>query len=204
MKISQIKKVLAVCCVTLLLFMNVTVKQANADILGDIVTQAGKSFLTSVLNDYNKNSKSAFEGNFNTADKLIKDLSAQLQKASDPKLKVQDRNNILKAIAKSQDNIQKYANSFTELADKTDKYGSEFENSLEKLVSVATKEFNNKLATDKDSFNGIANALSAIAKDTKSVDVNDVGSFFDNIKGNIDNFNKISTTASKLYKAFAS
>lgn len=204
MEFRQFKKVLAVCTVTLLMFASVTVKSANADVLGDIVTQAGKTFLSSVFDNYNKNSKTVFEEGYGNADKLIKELSAQLERASDSKLKPQERKRILQSIAKSQDNIVKYANSFSELANKTDKYGDEFKGSLEKLVSSATKEFNSKLSTDKDAYNGIANALASIAKDTKSVDVNNVAGFFDSIKGNIDNFNKISSTAAGLYKAFAS
>ena len=45
--VKQFKRVFAVVCITLVLVFGFTAKQVHADVLGNIVTEAGKAFLSS-------------------------------------------------------------------------------------------------------------------------------------------------------------
>jgi|GEM_PF-2384047 len=201
----DIKKLFSAGFFALVLVVSLTVGgEAKADIIGDLVTQAGKTFISSILENYTKDTKSTFGTQYKSVEQTIKELSAQVKKADNPKLKPEERSTILEKIAENQKSLQEYANSFSNLADKTDKYNGQVQTALQDWFTTANQQVQGKLTSDKDAFSQIANAITAIAKDTKGVDSNNIGNFLTDISGHIDSLNKVSETASKLIETFAS
>jgi len=177
--------------------------EAKAFAFDDALTQAGKSFLSSVVSDYTKDTQTAFDKQLNLAKQDVKELSAQLERASNPNIKPSERNQILSKIAASQKNLQKVAASFDGLAQQTENFDNQLEGSVQDLLNAVQGQVRDKLTGNRNSFQEISKAISAIADDTKDVNANDLASFLSQVGGHIKTLNQTFNVANKAIQSFA-
>lgn len=206
MKIQSVSlgRALTACLAVLLLMMSLTIgSRANAASLEDTLTQAGKEFLSSVINDYTRDTQNSFSKQFSTVKQTVKELTGQLEKMASPTSKVSDRPQILKKIADSQDALQQAATSFAELAKQTDQFDAQLERSVEDILATVQNQLRGKFANNREAFQDIANVVSAIANDTKQVNETDLVSLLTQFGDHIKTLNQTVETAGQAIKTFA-
>jgi gas vesicle protein len=178
--------------------------EAQAASLEESLVQSGKTFLSSVVNEYTKSTQDNFDGQFKDVQKTIKELSGELKRAANPALKPEEREKLFKKIASSKNELQKAATSFEGLAQQTDKFGNQLEGSVQDLLATVQNQVKDKLSGNRSTFEETSKAISAIVDDISSVNETNVLDFISQVGNHIQDLNQTAASASKVIKSFAS
>lgn len=169
----------------------------------EVITSAAQNFIKSLLNDYNDNTKDAFDDNIKSVKKTVSNLSALLEKATKGDKSINE-NKVAQALKESQKQLGNLAQSFDGLADKTEQYDNQLESTLKNLLSLAQGKVRDNLTTNENAFKGISSAISSLLDDTdKAAKDKDLFSVVGDIAGHVKNLNQAINIADKAIKAFA-
>lgn len=192
---------LAVSLVLSVLFFGGQAKALQLSDLNDLLTSAGKDYLSSVMNDYSRTSKGAYEDGLKTAQKVVDNLASQLEKAADPNIKPAQRSATLKEIRKSELALRDLGTSFKGLADDTATFDNKFENSIEDLLKLVRSDVRDNLTESEDSYKQISGLLSSLADNTKAIDENNLLSLAGKFGDNIESLNQAFDLGNKALSA---
>jgi len=171
----------------------------------EVITGAAQNFIKSLLNDYNDNTKDAFDDNIKSVKKTVSNLSALLEKASKGDKSINE-NKVAQALKESQKQLGNLAQSFDGLADKTEQYDNQLESTLKNLLSLAQGKVRDNLTTNENAFKGISSAISSLLDDTDKAATakdKDLFSIVGDLAGHVKNLNQAINIADKAIKAFA-
>jgi hypothetical protein len=177
---------------------------AQAAILEETLTAAGKSYLSSVLKDYAKESQDGYGSSIKQAQKLINGLAEQLEKAADPEVKASDRAAIFTKVNGSKAALADLASSFTTLAKDTETFDQQLQTSLEDLLKLVKGDVRTQLTQNEDTYRQIASTLSALATSAGKIDENNLSDLLDGVGDNITTLNTAFDLGNKALKSVAS
>jgi DNA repair exonuclease SbcCD ATPase subunit len=161
-----------------------------------------ESFLHSTLDPYRQETDNAFKTNLKTLQKTVNELSERLEKVADPKTTEEIQKELLDKIAENRRGLQDITASFTELADRAGSLNEETERSLQELVDRFKNQVGPRLNESKDSFTGIAGAISALIEDTTHLNEGDLRAAVLKIGERITALNEAIGTGNQAVKAF--
>jgi ABC-type transporter Mla subunit MlaD len=169
----------------------------------EVLTNAAQKFLTSLLNDYTDKTQDAFDGNLKAAKKTVSNLTTLLEKAEKDGKNV-NQAKIAQVIKDSQKQLAELATSFNGLAQKTEDYDNNLENTLENLLKLSRGKVKENFNANENAFKGIAQAISSLADDTdKAAQGKNLFELVGDIGGHIKTLNQAINVADKALKAFA-
>lgn len=177
--------------------------EAQAASIEDSLVQSGKTFLSSVVNEYTKATQDDFDSQFKDVQKTIKELSGELKKAANPALKPEERKKLFNQIANTKNELQKAATSFEGMARQTDEFGNQLEGSVQDLLATVQNQVSGKLSGNRTTFEQTSKAISAIADDISNVNETNVLDFISQVGNHIQDLNQTAEAASKVIKSFA-
>jgi ABC-type transporter Mla subunit MlaD len=169
----------------------------------EVLTNAAQKFLTSLLNDYTDKTQDAFDGNLKAAKKTVSNLTTLLEKAEKDGKNV-NQTKLAQVIKDSQKQLAELATSFNGLAQKTEDYDNNLENTLENLLKLSRGKVKENFNANENAFKGIAQAISSLADDTdKAAQGKNLFELVGDIGGHIKTLNQAINVADKALKAFA-
>jgi ABC-type transporter Mla subunit MlaD len=169
----------------------------------EVLTNAAQKFLTSLLNDYTDKTQDAFDGNLKAAKKTVSNLTTLLEKAEKDGKNV-NQAKLAQVIKDSQKQLAELATSFNGLAQKTEDYDNNLENTLENLLKLSRGKVKENFNANENAFKGIAQAISSLADDTdKAAQGKNLFELVGDIGGHIKTLNQAINVADKALKAFA-
>jgi Mg2+ and Co2+ transporter CorA len=169
----------------------------------EVLTNAAQKFLTSLLNDYTDKTQDAFDGNLKAAKKTVSNLTNLLEKAEKDGKSV-NQAKVAQVIKDSQKQLADLAASFNGLAQKTEDYDTNLENTLENLLKLTRGQVKDNFTANENAFKGIAQAIASLADDTdKAAKGKDLFELVGDIGGHIKTLNQAINVADKAIKAFA-
>ncbi|HSM80881.1 MAG TPA: hypothetical protein VLS96_04305 [Nodosilinea sp.] len=192
-------------CLALLLVVTLVFVggEARALTLDDDLASAGKSYLSSVLKDYAKESQDAYGSSLKQAQKLVNGLAEQLEKAADPDVKVSDRTSLLTGINRSKAALTELAAAFGDLATDTDSFDTQLQSSVEDLLKLVKGDVRTQLTESKTTLKQIAATLTDLATNAGKIDETNLTDLLDGVGDNITALNTAFDQGSKALKAAA-
>ncbi|NJL44649.1 MAG: hypothetical protein HC922_00650 [Leptolyngbyaceae cyanobacterium SM2_3_12] len=198
--IRLLSTVLAGFLVISVLFLGGQAKALQVSDLNKMLTSAGKSYLSSVFDDYSKASTGAYATGLKDAQKVVNELAKQLEQAADPNLKEGQRKAILKDINKSERALRNLGTSFKGLADDTATFDNQLESSVENLLKIVKGDARNNLIKNEESFNQISSIITSLADNTKDVNEDNLLTLAEKFGDNITSLNQAFDLGSKALK----
>jgi hypothetical protein len=178
--------------------------EAQALKLDESLNSAGKSYLSSVLKDYAKDSQDAYGSSLKQAQKLVNGLAEQLEKAADPDAKASDRASSLASVNQSKTSLTNLAASFSGLASDTKTFDTKLQTSVEDLLKLVKGDVRTQLTQNEDNFKKIASTISALADDAGKIDDANLANLLGSVSDHITSLNTAFDVGSKALKASAS
>ncbi|HIK44820.1 MAG TPA: hypothetical protein IGR64_08000 [Leptolyngbyaceae cyanobacterium M65_K2018_010] len=153
----------------LVLTLGVHRAEAKSASLEDLLTSAGKNYLSSVLEGYTKSSQETYGGALKQAQKLINSLADDLEKAADPDIKVSERTKILKDVNASKTTLADLAASIKGLATDTDNFDQALQKSVEDLLSLVKGDVRTQFKQNKTALEQISSAIAALSDNAAKI-----------------------------------
>lgn len=177
--------------------------ESQALSLDQSLASAGKSYLSSVVKDYVKDSEDTYASSLKKTQKLVNSLAEKLEAAADPDIKVSDRASILTSVNSSKAALTDLAADFSGLATETETFDAQLQASVEDLLKLVKGDLRNQLSDNKGSFKKIAATLTDLATTAGKVDGNNLDNLLGSVGDNITSIDAALDRGVQSLKALA-